>query len=86
MAETFTRVIRYGPDGSVLEDYTVPKPAEQVNEETIRERAEAALADNLAYLGTQNPSNAEAAAQIKALTRQVNGVIRLLLNRFDSSD
>ena len=56
------------------------------NETTIRDRATTALADNKAFLALTSPTNAQNAAQVKALTRQVNGLIRLTLRRFDSTD
>lgn len=85
MAEDFIRYQRWA-DGELVEDYTVPKPTEQFNAETITERAVAALADNAAFLDIEAPTNAQALAQIKALTRQANGLIRLALQRFDSAD
>lgn len=59
---------------------------EQVNETTIRDRATTALADNKAFLAIASPTNAQNAAQVKALTRQVNGLIRMVLRRFESAD
>lgn len=56
------------------------------NTRTLRERAADALTANKAFLDTPNASITQAAAlvQIKALTRQVDGVIRLLvLERLD---
>lgn len=52
------------------------------NEREIQAKALAALAANAAYLDT-NPTNAQNVAQIKALTRQCNALIRLLLNMLD---
>jgi hypothetical protein len=87
MAENFTRIQRWD-NGVLVEDYTVPKPVEQFNQETITERAEAALADNLAFLdiALQDLTQAQVAVQVRALTRQCNGLIRLVLQRFDSAD
>lgn len=56
------------------------------NESTIRQRADSALATNTTFLGIASPTNAQIAAQVKALTRQNNGLIRLALRRFDSAD
>lgn len=85
MVEDFIRYERY-EDGVLVESYTTPKPVEQFNAETIVERAGTALANNAEYLALGTPTNAQAAAQIEALTRQVNALIRLVLNRFESAD
>lgn len=49
----------------------------------FRAEATTAIADNQTFLNIASPTNAQNAAQIKALTRQMNRVIRLLL-RLDS--
>lgn len=59
---------------------------EHGNESSIRDRATVALADNRAFLAIASPTAAQNAAQVKSLTRQVNGLIRLALHRFDGSD
>lgn len=59
---------------------------QRANEATIRQRAEQARATNATFLALTSPTNAQNAAQIKALTRQVNGLIRLLLSQFDGTD
>lgn len=56
------------------------------NEATIRDRATTALGTNTTFLGIASPTNAQIAAQVKALTRQNNGLIRLVLRRFDATD
>jgi hypothetical protein len=85
MAENFTRIQRWD-NGQLVEDYTVAKPAEQFNAETITEQAQQALVDNRAFLDITSPTNAQVLAQVKALTRQNNKIIRLLLQRFDSTE
>lgn len=60
--------------------------AQQVNETTIRDRANQALATNTTFLAITSPTNAQVSAQVKALTRQNQGLIRLLLQRFDGTD
>lgn len=90
------------PDDTATEFYTVsvdlvggvptqvwvadPKPVEQVNRETIEAQAVTALTANTAYLAVNNPSQAQAIAQVEALTRQVNKLIRLVLNRLDDTE
>lgn len=56
-----------------------------VNGETLRSRAQAALTANASYLAIASPTTAQNAAQIKALTQQVNAVIRLALGLLDST-
>lgn len=56
------------------------------NETTIRDRAVTALADNQAFLTLASPTNAQTLTQVKALTRQTNGLIRLVLRRLDGTD
>lgn len=52
----------------------------------IERKLDAALDANLAYLALNPPTTAQALAQVGALTRQVNGMLRLLRNRLDSAD
>lgn len=59
--------------------------AERANETTIRDKATAALTDNKTFLALSSPTNAQVVAQVKALTRQNNALIRLLLQRFDGA-
>ena len=57
-----------------------------VNRVAVKAAALAALADNRTFLALASPSQAQSLAQIKALSRQTNGVIRLLLNKLDGTD
>lgn len=56
------------------------------NETTIRQQAESALAANKTFLAITSPTTAQIAAQVKALTRQNNGLIRMVLRRFEAAD
>lgn len=60
--------------------------AEQSNETSIRDKATQALQVNRDFLALTSPSNAQVVAQVKALTRQNNALIRLALGRFDAAD
>ena len=51
------------------------------NRGTIVQQAQGALASNAAYIALASPTNAQVAAQVKALTRQNNKIIRLLLSQ-----
>ena len=77
----------YGSDGELLSetDETVDTTAVD-NEMAIRERAAVALDANLTFLAITSPTNAQNAAQVKALTRQVNGLIRLTIGSLDEVD
>jgi uncharacterized protein VirK/YbjX len=54
------------------------------NANTLKTRASSALTNNATFLAIQSPTNAQTLAQVQALTRQCNGLIRYLLRRFDS--
>lgn len=59
--------------------------AEQTNRLSIEDLALKALATNKAYINS-TPTAAQTTAEVKALARQVNGIIRLLLNKLDATD
>ena len=46
----------------------------------LRAKAQNALNNNATYLAIASPTNAQAVAQIGALTRQMDAVIRILMN------
>lgn len=56
------------------------------NETSLTDRARQALASNATFLNLVAPTNAQNAAQVKALTRQVNALIRLAVRALDSTD
>ena len=56
------------------------------NRAAIEQRAADALAANLTYIDRASPTAAQSTAQVRALSQQMNGVIRLLLNRLDGTD
>jgi hypothetical protein len=57
------------------------------NEAQIRTKAQQALTTNATYLAIASPTTAQNTAQVKALAREVNGLIRLLLGALtDVSD
>lgn len=64
------------------ERYTWANP----NEDAIRKAAATALETNRTFLAVASPTNAQTLAQVKALTRQNQGVIRLALNMLDGTD
>ena len=56
------------------------------NEEALRDRAVEAIGINRTFLAITNPSNAQLAAQVTALTRQNIGIIRLVLGQLDGTE
>lgn len=66
-----------------VETSRTPAPAAKANRTKIENRAAQALTDNATYLAIGSPSAAQNAAQVKALTRQVNGLIRATFGRLD---
>lgn len=57
------------------------------NEQQIRDKARQALASNASFLALATPTNAQTVAQVRALTRQTNALLRLYLDALnDVSD
>lgn len=56
------------------------------NGETIRTQAATALTNNRAYLALAAPVAADNVLQIRALTRQNNALIRMLLGQLDGTN
>jgi len=54
-----------------------------LNREQIQTKARQAINGNRTFLALASPTNAQTLAQVKALTREANAVIRLLLNQLD---
>lgn len=79
-----TRTDRYkvfNADGNVVIDVPITVDTAVDNSPAgVLARAQTAYSNNLDYLAINSPTNAQVAAQVAALTRQMNGVIRLLSN------
>ncbi len=77
-------------DGNVLSSHfvgdQVAEATASANAATIRAQALTALSNNIAYLAVVGPTNAQVVAQVRALTQQMDGVIRLLINRLDATN
>lgn len=70
----------------VSEEIVVIDSTIEDNDRTLRERAQNALANNNTFMNLTAPTNAQNAAQIKALTRQMNAIIRLVVGALDNTD
>ena len=55
------------------------------NAGTLQQRAKDALVNNATYLAIGAPTQAQAITQVAALTRQMDAVIRVLLNQYDTT-
>jgi hypothetical protein len=55
------------------------------NAQTLQQNTITALASNATYLALATPTTAQNTAQIKALTRQIDALIRLVANQLDST-
>lgn len=56
------------------------------NAVSVRQAAAGALDANRSFLAVATPTAAQVAAQVKALTRQNNALIRLVLGQLDGTD
>ncbi len=70
-------------DGSVTLTNKAGSPG--ANLATLQAQAVQAIADNITYIAIASPSNAQVAAQVKALTRQVDAIIRVVLGQVSST-
>jgi hypothetical protein len=83
-------------DGTIVEEMhdskgnveitTTPSPGTPAsNVAVIQQRAQQALLANATYLAIPNPTAGQNVAQVQALTKECNGLIRLLLGILDST-
>ncbi len=62
-----------------------PEVIAETNKRSLESKANTALTGNATYLALASPTNAQNTAQIKALTRQNNALIRLLIKKLDTT-
>jgi len=90
LVETTPTFRRYrvtdGAGQAVGEDIEYILTTEQQNAQTIINRAATAVTNNQAFLAISSPTAAQVSAQVNALTRQVDGIIRYLFNILDGTD
>jgi hypothetical protein len=70
---------------TITEDAPDPPPA-QLALDDLKTKAANAIGGNITALGVGSPTNAQVVAQVKALTRQNNALIRIVLGLLDSTD
>ena len=61
-----------------------PATVNETNRRELLDKARTALTANAAFLADSSVTTAEAIAQVKALTRQVNALIRITTQALDS--
>lgn len=65
----------------------LPDPTlSELNLADLKSKAGNAIGGNIAALNVASPTNAQVVAQVKALTRQNNALIRIILGALDSTD
>lgn len=65
---------------------TVPAASNAARRLQLEQRMDQALGTNTTFLALTSPTNAQVAAQVKALTRQVSAIIRLERNQLGALD
>ena len=80
------KIRTYDRDGRLLSEREVQASAEERNADALRQRIDASLEANRAYLSLPLPSAGQTAAQIKLLTGETTAIIRLLLGRLEGTD
>lgn len=77
---TITRVFD-NTTGQTTQTVVWKAGSEPFNRDDLLAKAANALAGNIAFLAVASPSTAQVTAQVKALTRQVDALIRLAANQ-----
>lgn len=74
-------------DAAITAGYTFPAPpVAQQNSQLIQALLAAAIANNITYINTTTPTAVVTTLQVKALSRQVNALIRYTLGQLDTTD
>lgn len=70
----------YTTEENTVADLRSAQEVINTNEQTLLDKATQALTKNATFLSLTNPTTAQAVKQVKALTRQVNALIKLRIN------
>lgn len=70
-------------DGKLVATETVQVTQDQLNGDTLRDKARQALTANATYLAITSPTTAQNTAQIQRLTRECGALIRLVIGALD---
>jgi len=81
-----TEVVPYGEDENAAADLRASSAQALITGATLRDGAAKALATNRAFLALPTVTNAQALAQVQALTRQNIALIRLVADLLDGAE
>lgn len=75
-------------DGNSVEKstYDVTRDVRGENRDAILAKIRQAMAANATYIGLATPSAAQTTAQVQRLSREVNGILKLLLDDLDDTN
>ncbi|MBA2952104.1 hypothetical protein GON03_18995 [Nocardioides sp. MAH-18] len=76
----------YTAEDNAAADERAAKAEAEANRATLADQVHAALTGNRAFLALTSPTNAQVIAQVRALTRQMNTLIRLTVNDLSGTD
>jgi hypothetical protein len=71
--------------GWTYDGTTFTEPQAHKNQRTLQQRLDQAIARNQTYLAIPNPTAAQIASQVNALTNQVQALIRIQRNQLDDT-
>lgn len=72
----------YTADENTRADAEALKQSAEANSDSLKSKARSAVTNNNTFLAIASPTNAQVVAQVKALTRQNNALIKLILGEF----
>ena len=71
---------------NAIADALAVQDTQNANKQALLQKAAAALTANASFLALASPTTAQAVTQVKALTRQVNALIKLAVNDLANQD
>lgn len=80
------RVTTYDAVGNVLDERVETLPPERANRDAIEQTLRQAFTTNRDYIATTGPTAVQTTAQVKALSRQINALLRLTFGLLDGTD